>query len=210
LSERLRREELVSSHGELRLRRRGKWVCRLVDALRIREGKLGTFLAGRWTPDLTGEGDFDVADWFSAFLADGAKVVGGGLCEVGDAEKSAQPFVKLLLGDTVVNVLPRLLARLSLYSVYRKRSPALVAALRTRAVEWCKAEGVTDTYASICLPGTLALAYVRSGEEEAGLKLLRSAAAEGSRGGNTGFVDRLIRLQHPWVPVTPLDTSVYL
>lgn len=124
LGERLRHDEGVSGGGGKvpRLRRRSKWVCRTVDALGIQEGTLGKLFAGRWIPDLTGEGDFDVADWLSALVDGGAKVIGGGFCKQSDPEKVQQPFVKLLLGRDVVCILPGLVARLALYSVYRKRS----------------------------------------------------------------------------------------
>jgi len=192
-----RQEELVSGTGLPRLRQRAKLTHALCESLAIKRGILGAFLSGRWKPDLpTTEGP-TVAAWFSALLVGGARIVGGGLCASGDDEKRRQPFVRLLLNDTVVTVLPGLLARLSNYSVFRTRSPALLSALRTRAVEWCKAEGVPDVDSCLCIAGTVALAYVRSAPEEAGVDVMSTVAAESARG-KDGLVHRLNYAINPW------------
>jgi len=196
IGERLRRDEPVSSHGRLRLRRRGRWEHAFVRSLGLRQGYLGAVLSGRWRPDLSGEGaDLDVADWLSAFLADGAKVVGGGFCELDDPDADDVPYVRVILGDREVNLLPGLVARLSLYSCYRKRSAALLSALRTRAVEWMREKRISDYFASLCLPGTLSLAFVKGGEEEAGEGILSSVAARESMGENWFG----LRGYNPWI-----------
>jgi len=192
-----RQEELVSGTGLPRLRQRSKLTHALGESLQIKRGLLGAFLTGRWRPDLPLTEGPSVAAWFSALIVGGTRIVGGGLCAVGDAEKRRQPFVRLLLGETVVTVLPGLLARLTQYSVYRTRSPALVSALRTRAVEWCKAAGVPEADACLCIPGTVALSYMRTAPEESGLSLMSTVAAEESRG-KTGLVHRFMYNYNPW------------
>nr|QHD64747.1 ORF2 [Plasmopara viticola lesion associated ambiguivirus 2] len=193
-----RQEELVSGTGLPRLRQRSKLTHALGESLQIKRGLLGAFLAGRWRPDLPRAEGPSVAAWFSALVVGGVKIVGGGLCAQGDTEKQRQPFVRLLLGDTVVTVLPGLLARLSNYSAFRKRNPTLVAALRTRAIEWCKAQGVPDVDSCLCIPGTVALAYVRSAPDEAATSIMSTVAAEESRG-KTGLLHRLSYNLNPWV-----------
>lgn len=188
----------LEEQAKFRLRKRGKWTALLVEQLGLRRGLLGAVLGGRWRPDLTSHHSSEVASWLSAFLASGAKVVGGGLCRVEKPEFVQQPFVTLQLGDTRVNVLPRLLARLSLYSVYRSRTPQLLAALRTRGVEWVKECGLATADAALCLPGTLVLSYLVSGPEEVGAALLRTVEA-GSSMGSDGFFHRLARNINPWV-----------
>ncbi|QKN84405.1 hypothetical protein [Rice Tombus-like virus 3] len=192
-----RQEELVSGTSVPRLRQRSKLTHALGESLQLKRGLLGAFLTGRWRPDLPLTEGPTVASWISALIAGGARVVGGGLCATGDIEKRRQPFVRLLLGETVVTVLPGLLARLTQYSVYRTRSPALVSALRTRAVEWCKAQGVPEVDACLCVPGTVALSYLRTAPEEAGLDLMSTVAAEESRG-KTGLVHRFFYSYNPW------------
>lgn len=192
-----RQEEIVSGDSLPRLRQRSKLTHALGESLQIKRGLLGAFLTGRWRPDLPSTEGPTVASWLSALVVGGTRIVGGGLCAVGDSEKQRQPFVRLLLGETVVTVLPGLLARLTQYSVYRTRSPALVSALRTRAVEWCKAQGVPEVDACLCIPGTVALSYLRTAPEEAGINLLSTVAAEESRG-KTGLVHRFFYNYNPW------------
>jgi hypothetical protein len=169
----------------------------MVEALAIKEGMLGAFLSGRWTPDLPSGGAPSLSDWLASVIDVGAKVVGGGLCGVGDPKHKQQPFVRLCLGNTVVNVLPGLLARLVNYSCFRQRGPSLLAALRTRAVEWCKENHVLDVDSALCMPGTVALAYCKSGPEVAAEGLLRSVAA-GVAEGNAGLVTRFLYQLSPW------------
>lgn len=192
-----RQEELVSGTGLPRLRQRAKLTHALGESLQIKRGLLGAFLTGRWRPDLPRTEGPSVSAWFSALIVGGVKIVGGGLCAVGDVDQQRQPFVRLLVGETVVTVLPGLLARLSNYSAFRKRTPNLVAALRTRAIEWCKAKGVLDVDSCLCIPGTVALAYVRSAPDEAASSIMSTVAAEESRG-KDGLVHRFMYNYNPW------------
>lgn len=64
-----------------------------------------------------------------------------------------------------------------------KEEPALVSALRTRAVEWCREFGITDYESCLLITGSISLAYLRSAGEQTGLNLLSSVAADRARGG---------------------------
>jgi len=203
LGEQFRQQEAVENPmyeeftSAFRLRRKGRWTCALADAFGLKTGNLGRLLSGRWKPDLSVIESDPVTRWMAGMLGSGAKVVGGGLCRQGNPSLVQQPFVRLQLGDTVVNVLPRLLARLSLYSVYRKRTGSLLAALRTRGVEWCREVGIPDADASLCLAGTLSLSFLLSSPERTGLDLLSTVEAESAMG-KDGFFHRLCLSMYPW------------
>lgn len=175
--------EPVSTAGAVRLRRRQRWSNQLVEKLGLERGKLGSFLAGRWIPDLPSYARDSAGHFLSSLLANGAKVLGGGLLptsrKVGQETVTGEtPYLRLGLGVHEHVVLVDLLAKLALYACYRRRDSTLVAALRTRAIEWAKDHGVLDRDAALLVPGTVALAFLRSSPEEAGAELLRCNALE--------------------------------
>jgi hypothetical protein len=182
------RQNAVARSGILRLRRRQAWTNSMVHMLGLNQGRLGAFLAGRWTPDLTGFEQPGPKRFISALLLDGARVLGGGFLattrQVGaEVVHGRTPYLRLGLGVSEHTVLVDALAKLSLYSCYRRRDQNLVAALRVRCTEWCRDNGINDQDAALLLPSTVALAFLRSSPEEAGSELLRARSLEDARWG---------------------------
>lgn len=182
------RQNAVARSGILRLRRRQAWTNSLVHTLGLDQGRLGAFLAGRWTPDLTGFEQPGPKRFISALLLDGARVLGGGFLATtrqvdGREVHGRTSYLRLGLGTSEYTILVDALARLSLYSCYRRRDRNLLAALRVRCTEWCKDNGLSDQDSALLLPGTVALSFLRTSPEEAGSELLRARSLEGARWG---------------------------
>jgi len=176
----------VELPGIVRLRRRSKWAAPLREWLGLEDGFLGAFLRGRWTPDLPGESASKDARFLAALIKAGVKVLGSGQLEVTDEEKdesrAGRPvtFITLGLGGGVYTVIPELLARLSSYACFRTRDAALVAALRLRALEWCRARSLDPRDGALCIPQTVALAVLETNPEAAAETLLGSRAVAGN------------------------------
>jgi hypothetical protein len=75
---------------------------------------------------------------------------------------------------------PELLAKLATYATFRKRAPVLVQALRTRAQEWCKTNGLSAEDCADTLAQTVALAFLPTAQEVSGAKALSRLAQKPS------------------------------
>lgn len=170
-----------------RLRQRARWVCGLnPDKQR---NLVGCILRGRWTPDLTSELALDRGlSRFVEARGGAVKFLGGGttVTKVGEgAEEVAHRLAYLWVCDKgkTFRVYPELLAKLAVYATLRKRSPALVLALRTRASEWCKKVGMDIEEAAHVLAPSVAIAYLPTTQEDIGASILETAPPAGLRGG---------------------------
>jgi len=164
-------DTLVESLGRDRLRRRGRATNAFSESLGLDSGRLGAFLAGRWTPDLPGPDAHPVRRWVSAVLLDGAVVRGCHMAEIPPGEdgtpREGQVVLTLQFSQTVVNVYPALLAKLQVMACFRPRDAALVASLKLRALEWVKSVGVEWYSAALAVPATVALASRVGAQEHA-------------------------------------------
>lgn len=165
-----------------RLRQRARWVLSLNPDKRSRW--LGGLLSGRWTPDLSREFAHPSAAALVAARGGEVKFLGGGTLKKthgeGDGKVVELAYVNAVHEGTCFRLFPELLALLASYATFRKRGPTLVSALRTRGLEWAKAQKLTAEETADMIGPTTAMAYFPSAQEIAGQKLLRGADAMGS------------------------------
>lgn len=147
-----------------RLRRRARWV-RVAEAV-VGAGRVGTWIRGRWTPDLPTDANPDVCRWLMASLPTGAKVLGGGLEQVTTTDWRDGFYLVVAFPDGRRLVFPELLGRLRQYSLFRDRDVLLLGGLRARAVEWCRARGLRSWVAEVAVSSAVALAFEPSTHEE--------------------------------------------
>lgn len=168
---------LVSGLRSDRLRRRARWVRALEASLGGRRGVVASLFRGRWTPDLPSKADSLDVSYLLESIENGAKLLGGGVIRAvshtapgsgaSPPSETRHVYLTLDVGGECLVVLPALLAKLRLYSLYRKRDAQLLGTLRSRAVEWCKRESLPALEADIVVAGTTALAFVASTHERA-------------------------------------------
>jgi hypothetical protein len=155
----------IASVMHSRLRRRARWVRVAEAVLGTRYGTVGSFFRGRWTPDLPSRTSPVEVAYLLGTVLDGARCLGGGTT-MGQPDQAGQRtcnlYVVLDVRGTINVVYPALLAKLRLYALCRKRDVTLLGALRTRAVEWCKAESLDTVSADIAVSGALGLAMMPS------------------------------------------------
>lgn len=160
----------------MRLRRRARWVRALESALGGRNGVVGQMIRGRWTPDLPSPHHPDVQNYLLASIEDGAKLLGGGVEEVGVErhESDGVYFVIETLAGVEI-VFPNLLAKLRQYALYRERDDAVLGSLRTRAVDWCRGVKLMPHVADLAVASAVSLAMVPSTHERSTLSRVQSA-----------------------------------
>lgn len=163
-----------------RLRPRARWVRAVEEMLGGRHGCVGLLLRGRWTPDLPAGGTPAKLSYLLASIRNGVKVLGGGLyqttSEVSEAVVARPAGAKVYLrtpyfilerhDGSVLTIMPDLLARLRQYVLFRERTDDLIGALRTRAVEWCRARELEDVVADVVVCDAVVLALECSTHEE--------------------------------------------
>lgn len=155
-----------------RLRPRARWVRALEATLGGRRGAVASFLRGRWVPDLPTKKDTALLQYSLGSLENGARFLGGGTIN-GEASLDSEgnevcnSVVYLILdhGDTVSLFVPALVAKLRMYALFRERDSALLGALRTRAVEWCKAKGLSTVLGDLAVSGSVPCAFEPSTHE---------------------------------------------
>lgn len=149
----------VAAMRSTRLRSRARWVRVLETMLGGRRGVVADVVKGRWSPDLASTDRSPAANALLSNLEGGAKLLGGGVVQVGaGAQRTTQTWYSLeLLSGPEVVVFPDLLARLQSYSAFRPRDASLVTVLRARATEWCKQE-VPPWVWPLVIPTSVALA----------------------------------------------------
>lgn len=152
----------VTAHLCARPRRRAVWVRRLEKVLGTAPGGVvGRFVKGRWTPDLPSS---DLSSGLNLLLAsrpDGVKILGGGSVpgSRGDDDVAVSYFVVEDSSGTVSTVFPDLLGALSSYAFLRARESTLVLALRSRALEWCKKQGLADSVTAVAVETAVSWAW---------------------------------------------------
>lgn len=124
-----------------RVRPRARWVRRLEEQLVFR--KVGLFVRGRWTPDLTSRNHPAEINFILRHLREGGRVVGGGSVQrrkLGAAKDGSDViYVVVELPDGSREFLvPDLVSLLAQYVLLRQRSPELVGAVRSRARDYCR------------------------------------------------------------------------
>jgi hypothetical protein len=152
----------VSAPVCARLRRRAVWVRRMEKVIGKAPGCVGKFLRGRWTPDLPSPALTAGANLVLSHLPDGVRILGGGSVQGRgkDDEETVEAYLVVELADgSRVTVYPELLCALSSYAFLRERSAVLLSSLRLRALEWCRARGLSKTSTWAGLPGSLMLAW---------------------------------------------------
>jgi len=139
-----------------RLRSRSAWVCSLEAVLNLRRGQVGELLRGRWTPDLPSPEYPAGLNVVLSQLKDGATLLGGG--EVRGQGGGRVCYYHLGLPDGSRELLfPSAVSKLAAYALLRQRDATLVSALRLRALEWCKSEGLADDLRLIVVSSTMRL-----------------------------------------------------
>jgi len=177
--------------GGSRIRQRARWVNALSDELDLGEarGLVGSLLKGRWTPDLTREyANCRGLRVFADARAAGLKFLGGGTTTMVTGEGEAAvarvyAYTYAFHEGKTFRVYPELLAKLAVYASLRKRSPALVLALRTRASDWCKKVGMDIEEVAHVLAPSVAIAYLPTTQEVIGASILEQHPPESLRGG---------------------------
>lgn len=153
--------------GVNRLRRRSVWVNRLEAVLGSPPGAVGRILRGRWNPDLPLPGDSLAAQLVKVQYPEGVKLLGGGAVRGADKEKDAVVYYILEHPDGSTElVAPELMSHLASYSFLRERSADLVSALRLRALEWCKGQGLSKDATWALLPGSFRSGWEVSEREQ--------------------------------------------
>jgi hypothetical protein len=181
----------VTSVFRRRLRRRARWVRVAEAILGTRYGTLGQLAKGKWVPDhISPTAPREVA-WLLGSVEGGVRLLGGGVIngrpgKVTPSERCANCSGKVpdcacvrpagsrtapgeqclylvvdIRGEVSV-VFPSLLAKLRLYALCRQRDVQLLGALRTRAVEWCKAQDLDEVSSDLAVTGALGLAMMPS------------------------------------------------
>lgn len=149
-----------------RVRRRARWVRALETLLGGRKGAVGTFVRGRWTPDLPAPGNDGRWNYLVASVGNGARVLGGGLEQVDHERNPAHGvYFHLDTGEEIQVVFPYLLGKLRQYALFRERDELLLSALRSRAIEWCKGEGLRAYVSDMAVAGAVSLAMEPSTHE---------------------------------------------
>jgi len=157
-----------------RLRCRARWVRALEAVLGGRDGVVGQFVRGRWTPDLPSQ-DLDYREnYLLASIPSGARCLGGGVAQGLSADDKPHVYLVLDVAGECVLVFPELLAKLRKYSLFRRRDDDLLGALRTRAVEWTR-DRVTHLVGDVAVAGAVALAMMPSSHELSSQKLVDRA-----------------------------------
>jgi len=111
-----------------------------------------------------------------AHWPDGVKLLGGGAVQgKRHDEPTRVPYLVVEFPDGLVEtVFPDLVSSLSSYAFLRKREATLVLALRSRAQEWCKQEGLSSSSTAVAVPSAVRWAwgvsereaFVRAGIQE--------------------------------------------
>lgn len=170
---------VTSAVSVQRLRRRARWVRALESFLGGRRGVVGSFLHGRWFPDLPVPARGSSADYCLASFENGARCLGGGIipgrARPGKGRFDDVTYLCMDFGDEACLVVPDLLAKLRQYAVFRRRDELLLGSLRTRAVEWCKSAGLTPCVADLAVTGAVALAMeISTHERDSHLRVARA------------------------------------
>lgn len=165
-----------------RLRQRARWVLGMNPDKQSRW--LGALLSGRWTPDLTAEFAHPAGMALVAARGGEVKFLGGGTVEIPPTKEGEEPkinhFVNALVGNATFRLFPELLARLASYATLRTRDATLVTGLRTRCLEWCKAEKFSYELTAEVVGPTVALAYLPTTHEQLSCEILRSQTRGGA------------------------------
>jgi len=152
----------VTAHLCARPRPRAVWVKRLETVLGAAPGgTVGELIRGRWTPDLPSEGFSPGLNLLLAHRPSGVKILGGGsVCgKKGDDDTRCPYFVVECRDGNVSTVFPDLLSCLSSYAFLRAREATLVLALRSRAIEWCKKQGMDSPCTATAVETAVAWAW---------------------------------------------------
>jgi hypothetical protein len=161
-----------------RLRPRGRLACRLGAALGGARGVAGSFIRGRWTPDLPSADRSPMLNALLAVSREELKVLGVGTFPTRTGLDGDYVLVESREGERRL-VIPNLLGRLSTYAALRARDEDLLLGLRARAVTWLKEVGAPAWVAPLCLSSSVADAFeVSTLEENAWARLRGTLAAE--------------------------------
>lgn len=157
-----------------RLRRRARWVSSLQDYLGGRDGCVGRLVKGRWLPDLPETGRPASVNAVLATLDGGAKLLGGGAVRTTDPA-ICEPFLVVQMEHGREIIVPNLLGSLCRHTFGRERDAALLATLRSRAIEWCKDKKVCSFEQPLLIPGHVALALRSTAPERFAQESLAAA-----------------------------------
>lgn len=168
-----------------RLRRRGR-VAKALEHLGAATRELvqnspNNPLPGWWTPDLAGKSDVRLGVAYLLNQLPAATVEGAGALLHPDPAQEGKSWVTIQVsfptaGETLT-VSPQLLAFLASHVAFRPRTVELIASLRSRALHWAKKYDVPWEVVSICLPGTVAAAFMLSPHEKAAVRALGTREA---------------------------------
>jgi len=144
-----------------RRRRRARWVRALQDMLGGPDGCVGAMFRGRWAPDLPSVHRSDVQNYLLASVQNGVKILGGGSERVaeGRSDLDGLYFVVETSERSTELVFPALLGRLRQYALWRERDDTLLSALRTRAVDWCRAVALRPHVADLAVASCVSIAF---------------------------------------------------
>ncbi|AZT88669.1 hypothetical protein ThAV1_gp1 [Trichoderma harzianum ambiguivirus 1] len=140
-----------------RYRPRSRFYRRLQDTLQGPRGCVGTFLAGRWSPDLPSEGRSPALNALLVLRDGGVKVLGMGAVPTKSDRDGDFALVQHPNGEREI-VLFNLLGRLSRYASLRERDGKLLMGLRSRAADWLREVGCPAWVTPLVLPSAVARA----------------------------------------------------
>lgn len=144
-----------------RFRPRGRLTRRLQHVLQVPFGRVGSFLRGRWTPDLPSQKRSPLLNALLACRKGGAKLLGAGAVQATDPGDGLYVVVETSQGCHEL-VFPALWARLSRYASMRERTPELLHGVRARASQWFKESGCPSWVVPLALPFAVAAAVLES------------------------------------------------
>jgi hypothetical protein len=164
---RLEGTDLVSVAGVAaatsRIRPRGRLTAAIAEAI-SGPGMVGSFLRGRWTPDLPSSRRSPAVNALLTASRDGLKVLGVG------TEPCATGFKDYVLVESCTGerrlIFPELQARLHLYASLRPRDYALFQGIRSRSASWFKDEGLPSWCILLAFSSSVADALEVSRSEE--------------------------------------------
>lgn len=158
----------VTAHLCARVRPRARWVKTLESVLGpVPGGSVGRLVRGSWTPDLPSSDRSAGANLVLSRFEGGTKLLGSGavLGQVAQTETRV-PYLVVEFPDGGVDVVfPELVSVLSSYSWLRAREQTLVLSLRSRAIEWAKKKGLSETHAFVAVSTAVKWAWHLSPSE---------------------------------------------
>jgi hypothetical protein len=116
---------------------------------------------------------------FCLGIARGATILPRSPLTNSTSEKSYARFA-LRVGEDEFDVVPELLAKLTLYAAFRERDHALLMTLKGHAITWLKEEGISFLEGGSCALSSTIIAWIPGAQEKAAMRLTAAARVQES------------------------------